>query len=160
LPLGKFIFLHLVVMVSIDFSISFLAPAALIAVRAAFPHVRVFFPGLGRLSSFYSCPMRIWFCRWGGPIAVVVCICWCLQRCVPFFLTPLGSQLLHWGALPYGSWFWWGRYWPLLWPFLGGFVRFLGLYPRLVLWIDHRFARVPSPTHLLMVFRRDSLSVR
>ena len=45
LPLGKFIFLHLVVLVSIAFSISFLAPAVLIAVRAAFPHVRVLFSG-------------------------------------------------------------------------------------------------------------------
>ena len=45
LPLGKLISFHLVVLVSIAFSISFLAPAALISVRAAFPHVRVFFPG-------------------------------------------------------------------------------------------------------------------
>ena len=43
MPLGKFIFFHLLVLVSIAFSISFLAPAALISVRAAFPHVRVFF---------------------------------------------------------------------------------------------------------------------
>ena len=45
MPLGKFIFFHLLVLVSIAFSISFLAPAALISVRAAFPHVRVFFSG-------------------------------------------------------------------------------------------------------------------
>ncbi len=44
-PLGKIIFIHLLVLVSIAFSISFLAPAALISVRAAFPHVRVFFSG-------------------------------------------------------------------------------------------------------------------
>ena len=45
LPLGKFIFFHLVVLVSIAFSISFLDPTALITVRTAFPHVRVFFSG-------------------------------------------------------------------------------------------------------------------
>ena len=45
MPLRKFIFFHLLVLVSIAFSISFLAPAALISVRAAFPHVRVFFSG-------------------------------------------------------------------------------------------------------------------
>ena len=45
LPLGKFLFLHLVVLVSIAFSISFLAPAVLIAVWAALPQVRVFFSG-------------------------------------------------------------------------------------------------------------------
>ena len=45
MPLGKFIFLHLVVVVSIDFSISFLVSTALIPVRDALPHVRVFFSG-------------------------------------------------------------------------------------------------------------------
>jgi hypothetical protein len=44
-PLGKFIFIHLLVLVFIAFSISFLAPAALISVRTVFPHVRVFFSG-------------------------------------------------------------------------------------------------------------------
>ena len=43
MPLGKFIFFHLVVLVSIAFSISFLATAVLIAVLTALPHVRVFF---------------------------------------------------------------------------------------------------------------------
>ncbi len=43
--MGKFIFLHLVVLVSIAFSISFLESAALIDVRTVFPHVRVFFSG-------------------------------------------------------------------------------------------------------------------
>jgi hypothetical protein len=45
MPLGKFIFFHLLVLVSIAFSISFLAPVALISVRSVFPHVRVFFSG-------------------------------------------------------------------------------------------------------------------
>ncbi len=44
-PLGKFVFIHLVVLVFIAFSISFLAPEAFISVRAAFPHVRVFLSG-------------------------------------------------------------------------------------------------------------------
>jgi hypothetical protein len=43
--LGKFVFIHRVVLVFIAFSISFLAPAALISVRAVFPHVRVFLSG-------------------------------------------------------------------------------------------------------------------
>ena len=60
-----------------------------------FPMCVFSLPSLGLLSSFYFFSTQIWFCRWGGPIAVVVCIRWCLQRCVSFFLAPLGSQLLH-----------------------------------------------------------------
>ena len=60
-----------------------------------FPLCVFFFPDLGRLSSFYFFSTKIWFCHWGGPIVVAVCIRWCPQRCVPFFLAPLGSQLLH-----------------------------------------------------------------
>ena len=40
LPLGKFSFLHFVVLVSMALSSSFWAPAFLIAERTAFPHVR------------------------------------------------------------------------------------------------------------------------
>ncbi len=43
--LGKFVFIHLVVLVFIAFSMSFLAPAAFISVRDVFPHVRVFLSG-------------------------------------------------------------------------------------------------------------------
>jgi hypothetical protein len=54
LPLGKFIFFHLVVLVSIALSISFLAPAALIDVRTVFPHVRVFFPGSWNVKIYWG----------------------------------------------------------------------------------------------------------
>ena len=40
-PFGKFVCIHLVVLVFIAFSISFLAPAVFISIQAAFPHVRV-----------------------------------------------------------------------------------------------------------------------
>ena len=95
LPLGKFIFIHFVVLVSIAFSISFLAPAALISVRAVFPHVRVFLSGSWSSVEFLFFSTQIWFCHWGGPIVFSVCIRWYLQQCVPVFLVPLGSQLLH-----------------------------------------------------------------
>ena len=45
LSLGKFIFLHLAVLVFFAFSISFLTPAARISVRTELPHVRDFFAG-------------------------------------------------------------------------------------------------------------------
>ena len=95
-PLGKFIFIHFVVLVSIAFSSSFFAPAALMAVRVAVPHVRVFFSeswSSVEFLLFFS--TQIWFCHWGGPIVFSVCIRWYLQLCVPVFLVPLGSQLLH-----------------------------------------------------------------
>jgi hypothetical protein len=50
LPLGKFIFLHLVVLVFFAFSISFLA--ARISVRTALPHVCDFFSGSWSSFSF------------------------------------------------------------------------------------------------------------
>ena len=107
---------HRVLFLQVWSSISFLPPVVRISVRTVFSHVRVFFSGSwssklskfifsrinGHLSSFCFCPMRIWFCRWGGPIVVVVCIRWCLQRCVLFFLAPLGSPLLRLGVRPYG----------------------------------------------------------
>ena len=42
LPLGKFAFLHFVVLVSMALSSSFWAPVFLIAERTVFPHVRDF----------------------------------------------------------------------------------------------------------------------
>ena len=74
-PLGKFIFMHFVVLVSIAVCISFLAPAALISVRVAFPHERVFLSG-----SWSSVEFLIFFRR---------------KKNVLFFLAPLGSQQLH-----------------------------------------------------------------
>ncbi len=53
-PLGKFVFIHRVVLVFIAFSISFLAPVVLISVRAAFPHVRVFLSGSWSSVEFLS----------------------------------------------------------------------------------------------------------
>ena len=64
LPLGKFIFSHLLVLVCIAFSISFLAPAARISVRTVLPRISVLdfsvldFPGLGHLLSSCFCSMR------------------------------------------------------------------------------------------------------
>ena len=52
MPFGKFCFLHFVVLVHFVFSISLLAPAALISVRTVFPHVRDFLSGSWSSSEF------------------------------------------------------------------------------------------------------------
>ncbi len=156
LPLGKFIFLHLVVLVSIAYSISFLAPVVLIEVRAALPHVRVFFPGLW--SSVESLLHE----------NMVLPLGWSHSSCGVYLLV---SSVLC-AVLPFSdrvsaASFRGSPRWALT------FMRKV-LAPAVTLsWrictisrtispsgVVARFARVSSPTHLLMVFRRDSLSVR
>jgi len=155
LPLGKFIFFHLVVLVSIAFSISFLAPAALIAVRTAFPHVRVFFSGSwSSLFLFHE--------------NTVLPLGWSHSSCGVYLLVSsalcavLPCSARESAASLRGS------------PLCALILMRKVLAPAVTLsWrictisrtrspsgVVARFARVPSPTHLLMVFRRDSLSVR
>ena len=153
LPLGKFIFFHLVVLVSIAFSISFLAPAALIAVRTAFPHVRVF----GSWSSLFLFHENM-----------VLPLGWSHSSCGVYLLVSsalcavLPCSARESAASLRGS------------PLCALILMRKVLAPAVTLsWrictisrtrspsgVVARFARVPSPTHLLMVFRRDSLSVR
>ena len=157
-PLGKFIFFHLTVLVSLAFSISFLAPASLIAVRTAFPHLRVFFPG-----SWSSVEFLFLFHE-----NMVLPLGWSHSSCGVYLLVSsalcavLPCSARESAASLRGS------------PLCALILMRKVLAPAVTLsWrictisrtrspsgVVARFARVPSPTHLLMVFRRDSLSVR
>jgi len=157
-PLGKFVFSHLVVLVFVAFSSSFLAPAALIAARAAFPHVRVF------LSGSWSSIELVSFCHenmvlplgWSHSIFGV----YSLVSSAVCAVLPCSAR--ESAASLRGS-----PLWALI------FMRKVFAPAVTLSWrictisrtispsgVVARFARVPSPIHLLMVFRRDSLSVR
>ena len=156
--MGRFIFIHFVVLVSIAFSSSFSAPAALMAVRIAFPHVRVFLSGswssVEFLFFFHAnmvLPLGWSHSIFGVHSLVSSAVCACLPCSARESAASLrGSPL-----------------WALI------FMRKVFAPAVTLSWrictisrtispsgVVARFARVPSPTHLLMVFRRDSLSVR
>ena len=157
-PLGKFVFIHRVVLVFIAFSISFLAPAALISVQTAFPHVRVFFSG-----SWSSVEFLSFFHE-----NMVLPLGWSHNICGVYLLVSsalcafLPCSARESAASLRGS-----PLWVLI------FMRKVFAPDVTLSWrictisrtispsgVVARFARVPSPIHLLMVFRRDSLSVR
>ena len=155
--LGKFVFLHFVVLVFVAFSISFLAPAAFISVRAALPHVCVLFSGSwSSVELLFFHEKMVLQLGWSHRI----CGVWSLVSSALWAVRPCSAR--ESAASLRGS---------PLWAFI--FMRNV-LAPAVTLsWrictisrtispsgVVARFARVPSPTHLLMVFRRDSLSVR
>ena len=156
LPLGKFIFFHLVVLVSIAFSISFLAPEALISVRTAFPHVRDFFSGswssfeflflfheklvLPLGSSHKSCGV----CSLVSSVSCAVLTCSVRESAASFRGSPLWALILMRKVLA---------------PAVTRSCRICTIsLTKSPSGVVTRFARVPSPAHLLMVFKRDSLS--
>ncbi len=158
LPLGKFIFIHFVVMVSIAFSISFLAPAALISVRLAFPHVCVF------LSGSWSSVECLFFFHTN----MVLPLGWSQSSCGVYSLVSSAScDVLPCSARESTASLRGSPLWALI------LMRKVFAPAVTLSWrictisltispsgVVTRFARVPSPIHLLMVFRRDSLSVR
>ncbi len=158
MSLGKFIFFHLVVLVSIAFSFSFLAPTALIDVRTVFPHVRVFFSGSWSSVEFLFLfhenmvlPLGWSHSNCGVYLLVSSALCVVLPCSARKSATSLrGSPL--WVLILMRN---------VLAPAVTLFWRICTISQTISpSGVVARFARVPSPTHLLMVFRRDSLSVR
>lgn len=158
--MGSFCFLHLVVLVSFTFSISLLAPAALISVRTVFPHVRDFVSGSWSSSEFLFLfffhekmvlPLGRSHRSFGvcSLMSSVLCAslpCSALESAASFRGEPLWDLILMRKVLA---------------PTATRSCRICTISrTRSPSGVVVKFARVPSPTHLFMVLRRDSLSVR
>ena len=157
---GRFRVLHFVVVVLTDFSSSLRPPVARIPVRTVFPQVCDFLP-----ESWSSSGFLFWFHE------KIVLPLGMSQRnfgmCLSMSWSSESWAVLPCSALESAASFRGSPWWALILmmkvvsPAVTRSWRICTIsLTRSSSGVVGRFARVPSPVHFLMVFRRDSLSVR